>query len=520
MSTDQDGPLGGPVPSARPSPDGFGDAEPAPSLDPRWSGVGARTVALTVNPNRVLGADPHDFAGLYIRHRSSFAAQARRFLHDPRDVDEVLQEGFLRLFLALPELPNEVQAMAYCRRTITNLCIDRYRADQRRPRLVDFDSVSLDAMVDDDPGDPVVQAEDAAVVRNALAMLSPLHRAALIKREVEEKTLPVIAAELDVPEEKVKHLLHRARRSLRRHLAATHVAPGVDVDATSTATLIARGLTSNGAKIGGTLVLLAAVLLGGVTDMRAVQLSGSWTPERLRTILTGEPAPPPASLGDAPVGRIPGEAAAPPPSGVVQPPVGAGGVLPPPVSGTGAGAPEGALAPATATVTIAPTPSATATMVAVPVPSSTGPAASPSSRASVSPTAPGPDRAAASPEPSPSASPPPESTPSVTPSAASAARSSQDPEPSEPSPSASRAPSETSPAAPGGLEGSSSRRPSRRGHQDPGQSRPVPPVVPPPTVTPDPDSLPPGFELSPPRDDMPSVEPADDEDADPVELAV
>src|SRR3954449_11250884 len=37
-------------------------------------------------PDRAMGPDPHDFAGLYIRHRSSFAAHARRFLRDPLDV--------------------------------------------------------------------------------------------------------------------------------------------------------------------------------------------------------------------------------------------------------------------------------------------------------------------------------------------------------------------------------------------------------------------------------------------------
>ena len=102
-----------------------------------------------LDPNRTLGADPHDFAGLYIRHRSSFAAHARRFLRDPRDVDEVVQEAFLRLFLALPELGTELQALAYCRRTVTNLCIDRYRADKRRPRLVNIETLPANDFPDE-----------------------------------------------------------------------------------------------------------------------------------------------------------------------------------------------------------------------------------------------------------------------------------------------------------------------------------------------------------------------------------
>ncbi|MFN2625410.1 MAG: RNA polymerase sigma factor, partial [Mycobacteriales bacterium] len=101
--------------------------------------IGSAAAMPGVQPDRALGSDPHDFASLYMRHRQSFGFLARRFLHDPRDVDEVVQETFLRLFLALPELETELQALAWCRRTVTNLCIDRYRADQRRPRLIDLD---------------------------------------------------------------------------------------------------------------------------------------------------------------------------------------------------------------------------------------------------------------------------------------------------------------------------------------------------------------------------------------------
>ncbi len=234
------------------------------------------------DPNRVLGADPHDFAGLYIRHRSSFALHARRFLRDQRDVDEVVQEAFLRLFLALPELQSELQALAYCRRTITNLCIDRYRADQRRPRLVDLDSVSPDALPDDEVEDPVIQAEDAAIVRTALALLSPLHRDALVKREIEEKSLPVIAVELGVPEDSVKHLLHRARRALRRRLAETHLAPGVDLDDVSTLNLLARSAVHGGGRLGVLVVLFLGLALGASSNVPADAfntINGLWADE-------------------------------------------------------------------------------------------------------------------------------------------------------------------------------------------------------------------------------------------------
>jgi RNA polymerase sigma-70 factor (ECF subfamily) len=225
--------------------------------------------------DRVLHSDPHDFAGLYIRHRWSFTLHARRYLRDGRDADEVVQEAFLRLFLALPELETELQALAYCRRTITNLCIDRYRAQARRPSLIDLDSVAPEDLADDDPGDPVVRAEDAAIVREAMAMLSPLHRAALVKREIEEKPLPVIAQELDVPEESVKHLLFRARRALRRLLATTSVAPGSDIELAGGLTRAAK--VSSGGMAGFLLVL--ALSLGTGPDLRAIPVVGTDLPD-------------------------------------------------------------------------------------------------------------------------------------------------------------------------------------------------------------------------------------------------
>lgn len=254
-------------------------ALPAVEVDPVF--VAAVEEALSgaglapTHPSRALGADPHDFAGLYIRHRSSFAMHARRFLRDPRDVDEVVQEAFLRLFLALPELSTELQALAYCRRTVTNLCIDRYRADKRRPRLVNIESVPQNDFAEEETDDPVVQAEDAAFVREALSLLTPLHRDALVKREIEEKSIPVIALELGVPEESVKHLLHRARRALRRHLAKTHLAPGANLEEVTTLSLLARSAAAGGGRAGVAVLFLLICLIGAKPDLPATALT-SW----------------------------------------------------------------------------------------------------------------------------------------------------------------------------------------------------------------------------------------------------
>jgi RNA polymerase sigma factor (sigma-70 family) len=411
--------------------------------------------------DKLLNSDPHDFAGLYIRHRASFTLHARRYLRDARDADEVVQEAFLRLFLALPELETELQALAYCRRTITNLCIDRYRAQARRPSLVDLDSAGALDLAEDDPGDPVVRAEDAAMVRAALSLLSPLHRAALVKREIEEKTLPVIAEELEIPEDSVKHVLFRARRALRRILAGTSLAPGSDAEI---AGALGRAVRSSSGGVAAFLMLLV-LGLGTGPDLRAVPVVGTDLPDLIPVTDLVEAVGGAASAVGQAVTVVADEVA-----GAVT-----SGGSPSGVDPVEDGPAEAPAAGAAASPSPSPTPSA-----AAPRPTAT-PAADPSALPSPLPSA------AASALPSPSVSPsvapsPVEEEPSPQPSP-KPTRPTVAPSPAPPAePSASPAPT-ASPNAPTGATTSGSGNEARKGKKSPSPS-----ASPKPSPTPDAES--------------------------------
>ena len=372
--------------------------------------------------DRVLHSDPHDFAGLYIRHRASFTLHARRYLRDARDADEVVQEAFLRLFLALPELETELQALAYCRRTITNLCIDRYRAQARRPHLVDIATVPLEELADEETADPVVRAEDAALVRTALSMLSPLHRAALVKREIEEKPLPVIAEELEVPEESVKHLLFRARRALRKLLLGTSLAPGGEGDGVDLGASLRAGSGGLAA-----LLLLLALGLGSGPNLKAIPVVGVDLPDFIgvttiaKTVghavtdvvdkvsngRSGDATGAKPGSGGDPAARLGAEASA--------SPTASPSAAPPPAPSSQVGPPRTAPRTAVSPPALAPAPAAPAPDAPAPTePEVTAsPSASPTAEATESPepeptTGPSPeDSASPSPSPSPVPSPSP-----------------------------------------------------------------------------------------------------------------
>ncbi|NCW86222.1 MAG: RNA polymerase sigma factor, partial [Oxalobacteraceae bacterium] len=101
-----------------------------------------------------------------------------------------------------------------------NLCIDIFRIEGRRPNLVVLDDASAElesTWIDNkDHADVIAAADDAAIVRQALAMLSPAERAALVMWEMEGRSTEEIAAELGIKESAVRHTVSRARTSLRR----------------------------------------------------------------------------------------------------------------------------------------------------------------------------------------------------------------------------------------------------------------------------------------------------------------
>jgi RNA polymerase sigma factor (sigma-70 family) len=161
-----------------------------------------------------------ELGAFYTEHRSELVAHASRILKDSARAEEVIQDALIKVMLAAPELESADHALGYMHRTIENLCIDIFRIEGRRPNLVVLDDASAElesTWVDNkDHADVIAAADDAAIVRQALAMLSPAERAALVMWEMEGRSTEEIAAELGIKESAVRHTVSRARASLRR----------------------------------------------------------------------------------------------------------------------------------------------------------------------------------------------------------------------------------------------------------------------------------------------------------------
>jgi RNA polymerase sigma factor (sigma-70 family) len=163
-----------------------------------------------------------ELGAFYTAHRTELLAHANRVLKDSNKAEEITQDALIKFILAAPELESTDHAISYLHRTIENLCIDLFRSEGRRPNLVVLDDASAEIeatwAVDGDHSAAMTAAEDAAIIRQAISLLSPAERAALVMWEIEGRSTEEIAAELGIKPATVRHTVSRARLSLRRIL--------------------------------------------------------------------------------------------------------------------------------------------------------------------------------------------------------------------------------------------------------------------------------------------------------------
>ena len=210
-----------------------------------------------------------DLGAFYTRHRAELHAHASRVLKDQIKAEEITQDALIKFMLAAPELESEEHALSYLHRTIENLCIDLFRAEGRRPNLVVIDDATAEVEAawqnNGDHSAAMSAAEDAAIIRQALALLSPAERAALVMWEMEGRSTEEIAAELGIKESAVRHTVSRARASLRKVLSTLVINEETGMtalDALSTSYKKAAELAQKSSKAALSLLLVVTAFLG------------------------------------------------------------------------------------------------------------------------------------------------------------------------------------------------------------------------------------------------------------------
>jgi RNA polymerase sigma factor (sigma-70 family) len=144
-----------------------------------------------------------------------------RYTNDRDSAEEVLQEGFIKIFEKLKAFNYKGSFEGWMRRIISNTAIDSIRKAKKNPILTDNDEdFKLGAE------DPVIMREEfeslglkAEIALEAISQLSPAYKAVFNLYVLEEYTHKEIAETLGISEGTSKSNLSKAKLNLQRILS-------------------------------------------------------------------------------------------------------------------------------------------------------------------------------------------------------------------------------------------------------------------------------------------------------------
>lgn len=159
------------------------------------------------------------FADIYRRCVPRIRRQLARMLHDPDEVEDVLQDTLLGIYRNLDRFRGRSEPCTWAYRVAINTCLKhRHRMRRRREREVGLGDV-LPAPACEEPEAVALRHEALASVASALPGLPALQRRALVLGPLAGSDLNATAALLGVEPGVVKRQLHRARVALRKAAA-------------------------------------------------------------------------------------------------------------------------------------------------------------------------------------------------------------------------------------------------------------------------------------------------------------
>jgi RNA polymerase sigma-70 factor (ECF subfamily) len=170
---------------------------------------------------------PGAFERFFHRYAARVRVQLARRCADPGVVEDLVQDTFLRAWVAVARVqPTRESPMAWLSAIATNLLRDHYRnAWTNRVALVDHTDTGTDTETgnvlarlpwsDPDPTDDDTWAE--TLLQPIVGMLGPIHRE-LVQRQMAGVTIDQEANRLALSDGAVKALRHRAYDRLRDYL--------------------------------------------------------------------------------------------------------------------------------------------------------------------------------------------------------------------------------------------------------------------------------------------------------------
>ncbi len=172
------------------------------------------------------------FAEVIERHHRRATRIAYYYLRDPAEVDEAVQDAFLKAFLNIGSFRERMYFELWLTRILVNGCLDRVKSHARRNRWIvpaggsdaygPREELERRPALDPTPEATLLHAERRAELLAAVDRLPNRQRAVVVLSQFEGHATREVAAMLELTEATVRVHLFRAIRSLRRILGTEH----------------------------------------------------------------------------------------------------------------------------------------------------------------------------------------------------------------------------------------------------------------------------------------------------------
>ena len=154
---------------------------------------------------------------IYDRFSSYLTATCARFITNEKDLRDVLQDGFVKIFTSLDQFVyrGEGSLKAWARQIMVNQCLKLMRSKRRSvPIMYEENLRDLEVVEDDDEGPPDIHNVPAEVLQRMIRELPEGYRTVLNLFVVEEKSHKEIASLLGITESTSASQFFRARKIL------------------------------------------------------------------------------------------------------------------------------------------------------------------------------------------------------------------------------------------------------------------------------------------------------------------
>jgi RNA polymerase sigma factor (sigma-70 family) len=174
----------------------------------------------------ILSGKTDDFEILVRRYNGMLYKTACGILNDEDDIEDVMQETYIRGFEKLHQFRSEAKFSTWLTRILINCAL------QHANKLKGKHHLDIDALKGDDANQlsetPAFADKSSEVgeglgraIQSAISQIPPRYRIVFVLREVERYSVEETASILNISEDNVKIRLHRAKGMLREILKSS-----------------------------------------------------------------------------------------------------------------------------------------------------------------------------------------------------------------------------------------------------------------------------------------------------------